>query len=731
MQAMKSSSTDSVALRSSRAFAIPVGVDALILIPGALAFSPWRVNWFAHTLIPGGDRLRVALVMPCAIIAAACLFSFARRPSHPDISSVSRRGGLETVALGLALLIAVMQWASPSNQIALLYAWIAAAAVLISRRALGLSALKLTGRTAVLLLGAAVAGMTWLHVDMQLSSWRELSFGYPDIGHFARALHSVVHGRGVWVDSLDCQLFGDHAFFAILLFAPFCLLGMEPFHLLVIASPLLLNGSSLIIYWFARKKGLTPTPSLVIALAWLLLPMHGCLVYSKGYGFHEAQVAVPLLVAGLAFTELGWIRRAVMMMLLTLLVREDLTLTVAAWACYLFAFKQRRVTGAVMLAVSVGYFFLMIKVVIPWFRGAPYPHMQFHFENNAPADPVRAILINASFIAMLTLPVAGLCFRQWRLLLAAVPAVAEAMMSRNLDVHNIAFHYYIPAIPGIFMAAVMACIDQRPHPLRLAEEQSPETGTSTRTRSTAAIWGRILALFTASWLTQSFLSQGAWTHQRPGLIASPRLAAAYPQIRAIHDIVLPGRTVTASYLIASQFIDADRLWMNGDEVLADAIIIEDSDQMQNHNPRDLLARAVRTGEYDPIYADYHMVAIMKRAGQHSIAPAITGSANPLKGTIEPFDMGEGIQLVGLSCSTLADGSVRVSLVWQGDGSCGRDVRFGLTVGDHRRWGPFYFARGAYPAGAWEAGRYYYDEIVLEPSDNAGPVCADLQFVLLQ
>lgn len=705
--------------------------EAFVLILGALAFSPWRMNWFAHTLIPGGDRLRVALIMPCAIIAAACLLSFVRRPSYPDIPRVGRYGVLGSVALGLAVLIAIMQWATPSNQIALLYVWIAAATLLISRRATGLSALSLTGRTAFLLLVATVAGMTWLHVDMQLSSWRELSFGYPDIGHFARALHSVVHGHGVWVDSLDCQLFGDHAFFAILFFAPFCLLGIEPFHLLVVASPLLLNGSSLIIYWFARKKGLAPTPSLVIALAWLLLPMHGCLVYSKGYGFHEAQVAVPLLVAGLAFTELGWIRRAVMMMLLTLLVREDLTLTVAAWACYLFAFKRRRVTGAVMLAVTIGYFFLMIKVVIPWFRGAPYPHMQFHFENNEPTDPVRAIVINASFIAMLTLPVAGLCFRQWRLLLVAVPAVAEAMMSRNLDVHNIAFHYYIPAIPGIFMAAVMACIDHRAGPRQLNEEQDSEDRTSSRTCATAAIRPRILALFTASWLTQSYLSQGMWTHQRPGLIASPRLAAAYPQIRSIHDIVLPGRTVTASYLIASQFIDADRLWMSGDEVLADAIIIEDSDLMQNHNPRDLLARAVRTGEYEPIYADYHLVAIMKRAGEHSIAKTITGSENSLKGTIEPFDMGEGIQLAGLSCSMLADGSVRVSLAWQGDGSCGRDVRFGLTAGDQSRWGPFYFARGAYPTNAWEAGRFYYDEIILGPSDDAEADCANLQIVLLQ
>ncbi len=701
-----------------------------VLVAGVFAFSPWRVDWYHHVLIPGGPTLRFAVLPPLALILLAYL--------GPWIRPATRRNPLQSedwplagrVALGACAIVALIQLLHPLDNIWLLFSWTAAAGLLVARRMNELDGPRLSRTSALAMLILAIALVTWLHIDMQLAAWRELSFGYPDIGHFARALLSTVQGRGVYVDSYGHSLFGDHSFFALLALAPICRLGVDPFLLLVTLSPLLMSGSSLIIYWYSLRSGTGTRLSLLSAFAWLLLPMHGCVVYSMGYGFHEAQMAVPLIAAGIAFTELGMFRRATLMMCLALLVREDVSLTVAGWAAYMFLFKRRRVEGATMLVVAIAYLVTMVWVVIPWFRGAAYPHLNFHFTASE-SDPLRTGLYNLSFIATLSIPVAGLCFNNWRLLLTAVPAVGEAMLSRNPDVHNIVFHYYIPAIPGIFFAALIAC--RRPVAGEMCSQPEADR-SSTDTHGVDAIrYSRplVILLLVAAFLGQVYWGTGDWTHHRPGRYSDPRLAASYPQIRTIHDMVLPGRSVSASYRIAAQFIDADQLWMTSSGVLADAIVLDDTDVMIGHNPRELLSRACRTGEYEPIHADYHLVAVMKNAGVQSIAPSLIADSNPLAGSIEPFDMGSGIQLVGFRCTSDSTSPVvRMSIVWRLNGHCSEDLRFGVTDGD-RRWGPFYFARGAYPTNAWRPELYYRDELILERSADEQWNCSDLSIVLLQ
>lgn len=109
--------------------------------------------------------------------------------------------------------------------------------------------------------------MVVLHIAMQLELWRLLSFGYRDIGLFARALHNAAQGQGLWVDSLERSILGEHAFFALWVWVPLCKLGADPFYLLVGLSAVCLNGPALIVAWYVRRRVASNLAAVIAALA--------------------------------------------------------------------------------------------------------------------------------------------------------------------------------------------------------------------------------------------------------------------------------------------------------------------------------------------------------------------------------------------------------------------------------------------------------------------------------
>lgn len=721
-------------------------VRSAVFMLGVFAFSSWRIDWYRHVLIPGGTHIRPAVVWPLLLLVAVWLAirradATGRRDrgsgSIPARGLISH-GGVVRLATFACALFALYQLAAPSNSVWLLYAWVLSAACMLAATWAPAGWPIVGHRLAVALLVALIALLTFLHVRMQLDAWRLMSFGYHDIGHFARALHSAVNGRGLWVDSLNRSLLGEHAFFLLLVLVPVCKLGADPFLTLVIVSPLLMNGPALVVYWFARKKAATPLNALLLALAWLLLPMHGCLVLSGGAGFHEAQMAVPLLLAGLAAGELRRFRLAAALMAVALLAREDIALTVAAWGLYLAVFKRSVRLGGTVFLAAAAYFGLMLYVVIPAFRGAPYPHVAFNIGQQI-TTPLETLHRQLSFLATLTVPLALLCFRQWRMALVAVPALAETLLTHNPDFHNIVFHYYIAAIPPLFIAAAGACLADRAAPAAdessepppcatasssaappapLAPSQTPPCATASSSAASSAQDGRPRAviltglLVTSAYLGQSYWGTGDWTHNPIGIACDRRLADSYPQIVALRGKIGRHRSVVASTRIAAHFMDADRIWRTGDGFLGDAIVIHDTDMNLGTTPREVLTQAMKTGEYQPIYADNHLVAVLRNAGPLSIASELVSARNDLADSIDPVDMGDGIRLVGLQVTRRDEDAARFTLIWQGDGTAKRDYRFGLSAGT-ARWGPFHFARGAYPPPTWDPRSYYRDELIVD------------------
>lgn len=569
------------------------------------------------------------------------------------------------------------------------------------------------------MLPLAVGAAAAVHIWMQLDLWKNLSFGYHDIGLFARALHNAAVGREFWVDSLGRSLLGEHAFLASWALVPPVILGISPFHLLVILSPICLNGTALIVAWYARKRLNSDLAGILSGLAWLLLPFHGCLAIAHGYGFHESYLAVPLLFAGFAVARCGRPVLGAAVLLSTMLIREDIAITVAAWGAYQLIVSKRRALGATVILSAAAYFLVAIYIIVPHYRGAPYPHIGFHF-SNVGITSTAALLTNLSFLVTLLLPTAFLPLRAWRFSLVALPAILETLLTTNPELHNIGFQYYVPAIPVLFFAAIESWVEMRDRgaadPVRQNSANAMRPGWS---------------LFVAAALCHSFFGIGPLTNNPTEPFAAPALVSDSDQIARVRELIPPSASVTASYRIAAHFLDADRLYTTADESLGDFVIVHEADVIDEHLPRAALSRAIRAGAYQPIFADYRLVVLSKQEERSPLAREIVLTDLPIEMASRRIDLGEGIELVGMSVKPTGSSSrATVRLVWRCTGPISEDYRFGLVSGE-TRWGPFHFARGAIPTDAWTPGTLYCDQITVEVAPNMVLDPAAFQPVLLR
>lgn len=711
----------------SREIGGSIAIQAGVGLAGLAAcgvFGWLSYHWVQHEVAWRPTVLLWQYALPAAV--GTCLLLLARRDGRAD-----RAFRLAWMPCAVGLVLAVLQWRFAPTSPWLLYGWMALlvwAAWLVGPR---LRVGGLSNRRMWLCVALAAVAMTGLHIWMQIDLWHSLSFGYRDIGLFVRALHNAAAGHGLWVDSLDRSILAEHAFLGLWALVPFCEMGIDPFLLLVVLSAVCLNGSAFIVAMYVRRRLASNVGALLAAVAWLMLPTHGTLVVAQGYGFHAVYLAVPILLGGFALGGLGHWRAAAVVLLACVLIREDIALTVATWGVYVLLVQRRRSLGAITATVAIGYLVLAVFLIVPHYRGAPYPHLMFHFrEWFTGGDSIhwRSLATNTSFLLTLLLPLALLPLRQWRWCLVAVPSLAETMLTKNAELHNICFQYYTPAMVVLFFAAVEAWRgmirrkdrdEPRPTSLRISRPAG--------SRRLRPVW----CLLVAAVAGQTYLGVGPLTNNVAGPFSHAALRADIDAVRLARSLVPPGASVTASYRVAAHFLDVERLWTPRDEKMGDVIVVHDADLIDEHNPRDALVAALRTDEYQPLFANYHLVVLARGAEPTELARQLTPETLPAGVTPMSFDMGRGIRLVGMAVRPLGSASdYRVTLVWQRMEDINADYRFGLTLGE-ARWGPFFFARGAYPPLCWKPGRLYRDGVDITVPSSGPQNLGSLRPVLLE
>ncbi|MBI4241537.1 MAG: DUF2079 domain-containing protein [Candidatus Rokubacteria bacterium] len=284
-----------------------------------------------------------------------------------------------------------------------------------------------------------------------------------DLGQYVQIIWNITQGYGAYTSMPEMHAWGDHLSPIFYLFVPLFLLVPGSVPVLVIQTASLAAGA-VAVFAIARRPLGDDRLAAGFAGLYLLNPsLHGVNLRD----FHPAVLAIPLLLAAVAWFDANRPIPFLLALLLTLSTREDAALPVIGFG--LWALGQRRwAWGAGLSVMGLGWLLLATGWVMPFFRGAPYPHLQrfAHLGGsvgeivlNLASHPLATLAHMATgdrllYLAALLAPLAFLPLLSPRDLLPALPALLVNLQSRDPVLFHHRSQYTAFVLPFLVLAAV-------------------------------------------------------------------------------------------------------------------------------------------------------------------------------------------------------------------------------------------------------------------------------------
>ncbi len=285
-----------------------------------------------------------------------------------------------------------------------------------------------------------------------------------DLGYYVQVLWSMSRGLGPRVSLPEMHAWGDHFSPTLYLLVP--LFALFPGAVvLLIAQSVAFSLGALPLFALARRRLGSDPPAAAFALLYLVSPtLHGINIRD----FHIAAFAIPLLLAAVYCFErgrMGWFLVAVV---LTLGSREDAALAVIGLGLWIALARRRWLWGLGLAAGSLALLFFDIRVLMPYFRGEPYPHFlrYAHLGKslgeillNMVLHPLRTLsfMVSVEKLLYLLALLASLGFlpllAPWDLI-PALPTLAHNLVSQDPVLFSHRTQYNSFVLPFLLLAAV-------------------------------------------------------------------------------------------------------------------------------------------------------------------------------------------------------------------------------------------------------------------------------------
>jgi uncharacterized membrane protein len=307
---------------------------------------------------------------------------------------------------------------------------------------------------------AYVALMTFV----SLTRHRALRSHALDLGQYLQVIWNIAEGHGPMTSMPPVHFWGEHLSPIFYLLAPLEWLWRGPAPLLV-AQTVILAAGAVAVFLFARVRLNDAQAAAGLALLYLANPsLHGINLRD----IHPQAFAIPLLLAAaLAFetSRYAWCAVAIA---LTLACREDAAVAVVGFGVWLGMARGRWLSGAAVAAASVAVLILDLNVVMPYFRGAAYPHLHRYAHlggsigeilSTVVARPWRWLAVVVSgpkllYLAAMLAPLGFLPVAAPRALAAAVPGLAINLLALDPVLINYRTQYQSFVLPFLVLAAV-------------------------------------------------------------------------------------------------------------------------------------------------------------------------------------------------------------------------------------------------------------------------------------
>jgi len=289
--------------------------------------------------------------------------------------------------------------------------------------------------------------------------------------HFETGLDLSLADQAVWNYShfhapfssiLGKDILGDHFSPIVAILTPLYWIWSDP-RMLLIAQSALVAASVVPVFLFASERlGRGGAYAVAVAYACYWPTQVGV-----AFDFHEVAFAPLLIALTILYTERRQWPAMWISVVLLLCVKEDMSLLVLFLGIYLLTRREWR-QGLALIVVGIVWYELAVSVVIPAESGGVgYAHWAYgELGKNLPQAlwallkaPWRLITIAVSpfqkviTMAALFTPFLFLALGS-RLMILAIPLLAERFLSNNPAFWQTHFQYSLPIAPVITMAAV-------------------------------------------------------------------------------------------------------------------------------------------------------------------------------------------------------------------------------------------------------------------------------------
>ncbi|MBR2910860.1 MAG: DUF2079 domain-containing protein, partial [Lentisphaeria bacterium] len=302
----------------------------------------------------------------------------------------------------------------------------------------------------------------------QYHSLNTLAMSWFDWGHFFECLYNFFHGKPFHLNLNNGSFLGSRFTPSLVLLLPVVATG-SPF-LFFFAGSLLVCSGAIFVFLIVKSGKASNSESFLWGIWYLLIPGITNMNFPLIDGPHEVFLLFPLVLAAYYCVINKKIIPAVILILLSLGVRETVGIISAGYGILLFINNKRK-AGLLLFVFSLLYVILTLKVLMPLFDPpvqGTYAHVGFYSHLGSDiieialspllkADVFFSSLFNKHnllFWCMLLLPFAVLSFNALLFLLPLLPEFIMVSVDRRFDTQTVLRHYQAAILIVLIIATL-------------------------------------------------------------------------------------------------------------------------------------------------------------------------------------------------------------------------------------------------------------------------------------
>lgn len=272
-----------------------------------------------------------------------------------------------------------------------------------------------------------------------------------DLAIFSQALWSTLHGKLLYssIKGGICLL-GDHFSPVLLLLTPFYALWTDPKCLLLI-QVLASYSSALVLYSISQLRFRNHGMSSVVFIAYLLyLPLRN----AARFDFHPEMLTDVLTFLAYYTFITNRLTASSSFLGLALTSKENIFASIFIFGLYAFLVQKKRFYGIFWMSVSLVYFFVVMRFIIPHFSYDPYFYIRGNYSLSwsVLAEKLISLKTIGYFIKIYS-PLGFVSFFSPAVILT-LPVFLQNVLAQNPSTTSIFFHYTAFLTPFVFISAV-------------------------------------------------------------------------------------------------------------------------------------------------------------------------------------------------------------------------------------------------------------------------------------